>query len=337
MSVAFLRLAGNSRIVHVRLAHADLSDGDWPLENSPLKKGKLMPFRGRFVNACCVLTLLMFYSAGVTGCCSSQKGRVQAPNWVFWKPRMPARRATVRPSEPVQASPDVSYPSTLPAPDPQFEVRPPVQTAPEPIEMPPSPEPSLEEADPMSVPLPAPPRLPTRAKTSQPRPLPPLPEMPDFSDATPTFPRSERLPAVPNMERDQDDSFESGFSEAPGQFRVPAPRVAQRPDRFERGRQPVRLEVPEVEMNAEPTHLDAINNDPFVDGPRNRVSRTPDEAVPTLDDDQEDLELTPVPPPPTLEPEIETQSLRIDPARNGVKGKLRQADLENDRLPPHSA
>jgi hypothetical protein len=310
-----------------------------------------MSFRSRHVGGSNLLIAITLSLVCLPGCCSSNGGKTQGSRWAFMTPSvsLPARRASSRPARvqtsPKAACPNGSCPSQLPSPDPQLEVRPPVQPAPEPTDSPPAPE----DEDPMSVPLPAPPRLPTQARKAAPRQIPPLPEMPDLSDATPKFRRTEKLPAVPQLVREPINASDSGFSAVPRrQDPVPIPRVAAR---LERDHQPVHLEAPEPEVNAtsihdvpaynDPTENSSVNrspviSDPFDDEPRSAADRSAAGVVPEPEA-EENLELSPVPAPPTLEPMIETQSLESTRNLRPGKGSLNHADAESDGLPPHSA
>ncbi|MDB5384807.1 MAG: hypothetical protein JWM11_453, partial [Planctomycetaceae bacterium] len=207
---------------------------------------------------------------------------------------------------------------------------------PDPSNIPPSPEPAAEDADPMSVPLPAPPRLPTQVKTRQPRQLPPLPDLPDLSDASPSFRQTEKLPDVPSLQNEPSFPAARGFPIVPPQFQVAIPRVAERPPR---DRQPVQLQTPELELNAEPINPNSVNNDPFDDEPRSQGGNSSSGPVPDPNDD-ENLELSPVPPPPTLDPadsEIEPQSSNQGADQDLGRSRLKHADVESGELPPHSA
>jgi hypothetical protein len=281
-----------------------------------------MPFRSRMIGTGCVLTIVILM---LPGCRSAQGGRVQGPKWSLWPSRAP-RRAVNRPQ--VQQDPVVVYPNgTLPTPNPQFEGRPPVQTAPVPIVVP-GPEPSPGDGDATSVPLPAPPRLQPQARKGA---GPPLPELPDLSEVTPNLETTEKLPQVPLMNLAPDASADANFSPAPKPIpaKVPQtaiPRIAERPARE---RQPVHLEVPE----ADPIPADPIPADPFAEEPSSERVPPPDVAVPVPIEDDENLDLEPTPAAiPELDSAVETQSFEMDAA-----DAVNPVDAASDALPPHSA
>lgn len=278
-----------------------------------------MPFRSRMIGTGCVLTIVMLM---LPGCRTAQGGRPQGSKWSFWPSRAP-RRTIVYPSQ-VHPDPNVvNSNGMLPTPSPQFDTRPPVQTAPVPIIVP-TPE-SLPD-EPQSVPLPAPPRLQPHARKGA-SPPPPLPELPDLSEATPKLETTEKLPDVPTMDLDPDQSADANFSPAPRQIpaKVPQlaiPRVAERPARE---RQPVQLETPEA---------DSISTDPFADELDSQSVPPADIAVPVPieEDDTLDLDSKPA---PQLDGAVETQSLETDSSE--AVDTVDQADAETGVLPPHSA
>jgi hypothetical protein len=241
-----------------------------------------------------------------------------------------AHRPVYQSSTPVQSDPTLTYPNgTLPSPYPQFGERSPVQPAPEPLMVP-----AFEGADPMLNPLPPPPQLPPQARTGQRNPSPPLPELPDLSDVTPNPKKFEKLPDVPSFKATPESFSEPQFSTTPKQIPskqrlAPVPRVAELPLRT---RQPVQLETPELDSSTE-----SINADPFEVAPQELEQSAPAEdiAVPLPIEDDENLDLVPVPSPPKLNTAIETQPLKAGEVQDAES--IDYADAESNELPPHSA
>jgi len=268
-----------------------------------LEEGQSMPFRSR---AFCLFSCVFLLSVASSGCATCQAVRDKISQWNLGT-RRPSRRHVVRPayptpSYPKTACPNGPWPNGLPASRLDDEHRATVVPAPEPEEQAPMPE-RLDNEDSLSVPLPAPPRLPVQSNTGRSREIRNPRSIPELTD-DPTF---EPQPA--------------------NSFATPAPRLAERFETPGRNRQPVQLQVPETDLEFDSmteTDEESLEELPTFERGPTPVQELPNPAFDSTED--EDFELPP--PPNRIDSSIEPQSYGTGKSRTFKQQTLRQPYFE---------
>lgn len=302
-----------------------------------------MSFRTSKISLCFCMVL----SLALPGCCTSEAVRAQISKWPIWAPRRTPRRGVARPtyltpSYPKTACPEGPWPNGLPKPEPDNQSL--VVPAPEPDselddhDLGPTSKPNrdvddqeMEDEKPLSQPLPSPPRLPIQARNSRARNPVTAPPVPDSMELEgPVEEPQTTQQRIPGLSPVPELTDEPEFVPQREADRPRLPQMAERLEPHIRSRQPVSLEAPEVDLSP----------DPFEGESNQNPAELPDSNLPppTFESfDDEDLELTPVPPPAAMDSPIETQSLQIRRQDLNRTNPVRQQGFTSHGLPPHSA